>query len=86
MIKIRLNMIETKCNYKGNFRNNTKCDICKLEEDTTEHIFKCVKILNDAEHLDKDDIIEANHKIVHASNRVMEKIKELGHYISLGDP
>ena len=33
MMKIRLNTIETKCNYKGKFKNNLKCEICKLEND-----------------------------------------------------
>ena len=41
MMKIRLNMIETKCNYKGIFKDNLKCEICKLENDTTEHLLKC---------------------------------------------
>ena len=31
MIKIRLNMIEVKCNYKDIFKDNLKCDICKSE-------------------------------------------------------
>ena len=29
MIKIRLNMIEVKCNYKTNYANNKKCELCK---------------------------------------------------------
>ena len=29
------NKTETKCNYI--FKDNLKCEICKLENDTTEH-------------------------------------------------
>ena len=32
LIKIRLNMIEVKCK---------KCELCKEQEDTTEHLIKC---------------------------------------------
>ena len=35
MVKIRLNLIETKCNYKGICKDNLKCEICKLENYTT---------------------------------------------------
>ena len=41
MIKIRLNMIETKCNYKGKFKNDLMCEVCKEDIDTTEHILEC---------------------------------------------
>ena len=42
MIKIRLNMIETKCNYKNLF-TNLKCEICKSKDDTTEHLIECTR-------------------------------------------
>ena len=42
MMKTRLNMIEVKCNYKNKFKDSTKCELCKKEDDTTEHmIFNC---------------------------------------------
>lgn len=44
MFKIRMNMIETKHNYKGLFNNNLNCEICKKEIDKTEHLFTCEKI------------------------------------------
>ena len=59
MIKIRLNMIETKCNYKGNFKDNIKCEICKSEDDTTEHLLRCTNITeiqNITEKISKPDI------------------------------
>ena len=41
ILKLRLNMIETKCNYKGNFVGNLNCAMCKNVEDTTEHLLEC---------------------------------------------
>ena len=40
VIKIRLHMWNTKCNYKRN-ESDTTCPLCKTEEDTTEHIMVC---------------------------------------------
>ena len=34
-------MIETKANFKGQFLNNIKCEICGKEEETTQHLFEC---------------------------------------------
>jgi hypothetical protein len=31
-------MIETKCNYKVNYKNNLKCEICKIKDGNTEHL------------------------------------------------
>ena len=47
MIKIRLNMIEVKCNYKTNYANNKKCELCKEQEDTTEHLIECKRLTTD---------------------------------------
>ena len=41
MIKIRLNMIEVKCNYKTSYAYNKKCELCKGQEDPTEHLIEC---------------------------------------------
>jgi hypothetical protein len=38
IMKLRLNMLELKTNYKGSTKNET-CDLCKTEKDTTEHLF-----------------------------------------------
>ena len=42
IMKLRLNMLEVKNNYKGTARNDT-CDLC-AEIDTTEHLFGCEEI------------------------------------------
>ena len=41
VLKTRLNMIETKGNYRGKFSENLLCQICKNDRDTTEHLFVC---------------------------------------------
>ena len=43
IMKIRLNMLELNCNYKGTNRNET-CGLCKRGKDTTEHLFECSEI------------------------------------------
>ena len=43
ILKLRLNMFELKCNYRGICKNDT-CGLCKKEKDTTEHLFECRKI------------------------------------------
>ena len=44
IMKIRLNMLELKANFKGNHKTNTKCPACKVSEDSTEHLFECERI------------------------------------------
>ena len=48
VLKLRLNMIETKCNYKGKFQNDLSCPLCKTALDTTEHLIECqgLKVVN----------------------------------------
>ena len=41
IMKLRLNMIDVKCNYKGKYKNDLICPVCKIENDTTEHLFEC---------------------------------------------
>ena len=40
-MKLRLNMVNVKMNYKGTNTEDKKCPICKESEDTTEHMFVC---------------------------------------------
>ena len=39
-MKIRLNMIWTRSNYKHK-NKNTACRKCGIEEETTEHVLEC---------------------------------------------
>ena len=43
ILRMRLNMIEVKMNYKGKY-NDMKCPICKKEDDTMEHLFECEEL------------------------------------------
>ena len=41
VLKLRLNMIDVRMNYRGSNEGNIKCPLCKTEDDTTEHIMVC---------------------------------------------
>ena len=83
MIKIRLNMIEAKCNYKGKFKTDLKCDLCKHDNDTTEHILECR--MNDANiTANVEDIRKSEYKIVKQIEKVLKKREELGYKIIIG--
>ena len=51
--KIRLQMCNTKCNYKRN-ESDTKCPLSKTGEDTTEHIMACQEGNNTCNLLDEN--------------------------------
>ena len=56
ILKLRLNMFELKCNFKGISKNDT-CDLCKKEKDTTEHLFCCKKIQKKIKKVPKIDCL-----------------------------
>lgn len=56
ILKIRLNMIDLKCNYKGYYMNDLKCSVCKEHPETTEHMFKCIVAERVIRNNDKTDI------------------------------
>ena len=41
VIRIRLNMMSQRMNYKAKYNNGFMCLFCKKEEDTTEHVLTC---------------------------------------------
>ena len=43
IMKTRQNMLELKANFRGRY-GDERCDLCKSEEDSTEHLFSCEKI------------------------------------------
>ena len=83
MIKIRLNMIETKCNYKGMFKTNKLCEICKINEDTTEHLLEC-KELGIDQNISIENISKPSKELIQHINNIIEKRKELGYEIIIG--
>ena len=64
IMKLRLNMFELKCIFKGISKRDT-CGLCKKEKDTTEHLFGCKKIkkkikkIPNIDSLNKTDDVEA---------------------------
>ena len=83
IIKLRLNMIETKCNFKGNYINNKLCEICQENIDTTEHLFECKKLNNINWQFKKEDIKleEPSPKLAEFINKAILKRKEMGFQI-----
>ena len=80
MLKVRLNMIEVKCNYKNKYKVNGVCDVCEREDDTTEHmIFGCEKIHPLKGMLDGRDIEECNKRVPREVREIMDKRKQMGH-------
>ena len=39
-------MVDVYDNYKGNMKKSRWCHYCKSEEDTTEHIIECKKLIS----------------------------------------
>ena len=44
IMKARLNMLDVKANFRGKYSDSI-CDLCQREEDTTEHIFDCKRLI-----------------------------------------
>ena len=45
IMRVRLNMVNVKANYRGSYKDYT-CSGCHIHEDTTEHLFKCWKTVH----------------------------------------
>ena len=84
MLKIKLNMIETKCNYKGNFKNDQICEICKVENDTTEHILEC-RMNKLGITMNAENIITSDYNILGEIKKVMDMREKLGFKINIGE-
>ena len=79
MIKTRLNMIETKCNYKNKFKDDLKCKLCDNENDTTEHLLQCKILYPHGAILKEEDIINCNIRVPKVIEEAIHKRKELGY-------
>ena len=49
IMKLRLNMVELKANFKGKY-SDTLCPACKMEEETTEHALRCTVYQDITQH------------------------------------
>ena len=86
MLKVRLNMIETKCNYKGNFKENEMCQICQAERDTTEHLLVCQKFQTEIQYMSSEDmnIENPNEKLAKFIKYMIKSRENLGLSIKFG--
>ena len=82
LLKTRLNMIETKCNYKGKFLNDLKCPLCKLELDTTEHLTECQGLM---EEKSVSNISNPNDKLAKSIKKAIKIREDNGFKITFGD-
>ena len=57
IMRIRLNMIELKSNFKGKYKD-TLCPACEAEAETTEHVLKCREYQKLTKHDLNPEIIE----------------------------
>ena len=76
IIRVRLNMIDAKENYKAKYGQDTKCVFCEDSNETTEHLFECGKIKKliginiDLEAIEQPDNMEKLKLVVLYINRV----------------
>ena len=83
---LKSNMIETKANFKGQFLNNLKCEICGKEEETTQHLFECDGYMEIRKNIRIEDtpmktlrrnnikvMAEVLSKIIEKRRRIMEE-------------
>jgi hypothetical protein len=79
-------MIVTKCNYRGTYKNNLKCELCKVEDDTIEHLFNCKVIFPEKSKITSHDIEKSNTDIIKFLKIAIQKREQLGYRILVGDP
>jgi hypothetical protein len=77
IMKLRLNMLELKSNYKGSTKNEA-CDLCKNERDTTEHLFSCTEIKKRIKNIPKLDVLYEDKEDTYVEiSKFLEKICEI---------
>ena len=77
IMKLRLNMLELKTNYKGSTKGET-CDLCKTENDTTEHLFNCIEIRKQVKNVPQMEVLFKDEEDAYTEiSNFLEKIYEL---------
>ena len=69
-------MIETRCNYRELFKE-LKCELCKTEDDTTEHLLECQELTGLGIKVKKEELHDPNYKIIEYVNKIMEKKRKI---------
>ena len=78
VMKTRLNMLPIYGNYKHDLSIPRPCPLCKLEDDTTEHMILCPEVENDGitpEHLKGQENSELWNRINEVIKHNVEKRK-----------
>ena len=74
-------MLPVKCNFKNLYLKNLMCDLCKIEEDSQEHLLKC-KVLEyfvpeiKETQITYKDIFGTIEKMIPASSLLLKVCKE----------
>ena len=68
-LRTRLNMIRIYGNYKGDISLTRPCPLCRMADDTTEHLITCGEVDND--NISTDDLVEENTEIWHQINIII---------------
>ena len=80
IMKLKLNMIETKANFPTKYGEDRQCIMCGDNEETTEHLFKCDKYKelahNNLEWKDNGDQW-GDIEWLRQAARVVERIEEI---------
>ena len=86
MLKLRLNVVETKCNYKGKFPIDQKCEICHEEQDTTEHLLKCTSFVDQRIKMKKEelDVLNPNANLTKYIRKTVKNRDDMGFSIKFG--
>ena len=69
VLKTRLNMIPIYGNYKGDLSLSRPCPLCKLEDDTTEHMITCKEI--EDSNLSPENLMEEDSEMWTQINEVI---------------
>ena len=83
MFKIRNRLIDVKANYRGKYKDDLSCRLCKAAEESQPHLFTCEKILSDNMLRDElkgftyTDIFSTNLKIQAHMIDIWNKILKL---------
>ena len=78
IMKLRLNMVELKANFKGKYEN-TMCPACNKAEETTEHVIVCPEYQYITQHsLETSNITEKMNDLewLKKASQVYEQIEE----------
>ena len=81
MYNLKCRMYLLRNNFRNKYNNNIKCDLCKIEDDTTEHLYTCVVLKNSVPELKNnksakyEDISGTTEEIVRSA-KLLSKVTQ----------